>query len=147
MNTLKISHSIGQSLILLALLCTAGGTLSGCIQSKSFAATFFKNNATPQITDTTLKSVNAVFNNAFRGGDWYYQGAEAVNGTINAYIQVSQKLDMGLSAQQNYLKKAICPSQSASTMWQELKDVPLSVHIYTFSKKFTVYAECDNPLV
>lgn len=147
MSTLKISHSISQSLILLALLCTAGGTLSGCIQSKSFAGSFFNNSAGQEITDNTLKSVNSVFNNAFRGGDWYYQGAEAVNGTINAYIQVPQKLDMGLSAQQNYLKKAICPSDTANAMWKELKDVPLSVHIYTFSKKFTVYAECNNPLV
>lgn len=147
MKTATFSFSISQSLILLALLFTAGGTLSGCMQSKSFANGLFNDVASVSITDSTLKSVNSVFNHAFRGGDWYYQGAEATNGTINAYIQIPKKLDMTKDAQLNYLKKAICPSSNEGTMWRELQGVSLSVHIYTFSKKFTVYAECENPLV
>lgn len=119
--------------------------VTGCIQSE--AATRFAYSSDKEVSETVIKLVNATFRTSFLGGDWYYQGAQAKNGTINAYIQIPTKLEMGEQQQKRYLKMAICPSESNIRLWRELEDIPLSVHIYTMNKKFTVYAHCENPLV
>lgn len=131
-------------LMILASLLSASG-LSGCIQSE--AATRFAYNSDAQVSETVIKLVNTTFRTTFIGGDWYYQGAQAQNGTINAYIQIPTKLEMGEQQQKRYLKMAICPSENNTALWRQLQDIPLSVHIYTMNKKFTVFAHCDNPLV
>lgn len=119
--------------------------MSGCI--KSNAATRFAFDQNADVSEATIKQVNLAFRKSFLGGDWYYQGAQAMNGTVNAYIQIPTRLEMAEKEQKNYLKMAICPKRDKVQMWQSLKEIPLSVHIYTSNKKFTVYAHCENPLV
>lgn len=92
-----------------------------------------------------LKVVNLTFRSSMMGGDWRYQGAQAVNGTINAYIQIPEKLNMSQSRQENYLRMSLCPS-SNKPMWKQIKGIPLSVHVYTMNKKHTVFANCINPM-
>lgn len=133
-----------SKLVIIALLAMCG-CLTGCIQSKSIAASLYEGNS-QQVSEQTIKLVNQAFYTDFMGGDWYYQGAKEVKGSIDAYIQIPAKLDMSKAAQKNYLKKSICPATHQKDLWQALKGVQLSVHIYTFSKKHTVYATCDNPL-
>lgn len=129
--------------VLTAMLSTF--SLTGCIQSE--AAERFAYSSDVEVSETAIKLVNATFKTTFLGGDWYYQGAQAKNGTINAYIQIPTQLEMAEKQQKRYLKMAICPDKSRTRLWQQLQDIPLSVHVYTMNKKFTVYAHCDNPLV
>ncbi len=138
-NIAKLNKLAGTLLILIA-----STQLTGCI--KSNAATRFAYDSSAEVSDSVVNEVNHVFRKTFLGGDWFYQGAEALNGTVNAYIQIPRGLDMGEKEQKNYLKRAICPSKDKVQMWRSLKDIPLSVHIYTSNKKFTVFAHCDNPL-
>lgn len=100
----------------------------------------------PPVTERSLQLVNQAFYASFTAGEWYFQGAKAENGHISVYIQIPEPLDMTRRAQENYLKQAICPNAKQQVLWHELKQTPLSVHIYTYSKRHTVYAECDNPL-
>lgn len=132
---------------MVALLVSSVAALGGCIQSQSIAATQHSSVSKADITKDVLKTVNSAFYKSFRGGDWYYQGAQQVNGSINAYIQIPEKLDMSQSNQKRYLRQAICPSADKVHLWRTLENVPLSVHIYTYNKKFTVFAKCENPLV
>ena len=125
----------------LALLATL--SLSACIQSQSLTAA----PQDPQLAQQALKRVNHSFKTSFMMGDWYYQGAQVVKGSINAYIQIPAKLDMKLEYQQNYLRQSVCPSKEQHDFWQEMGQMSLFVHIYTFNKKFSVHAECANPLV
>jgi len=134
-----------HSILLSAMLLMTSMSLTGCIQSQSIAATLFEDK--PAISKQVLNLVNHNFHGTFIGGDWYYQGAQAVNGSINAYIQIPAKLNMNEKAQKRYLQQAICPAANKMNLWKELQDVPLSVHIYTMHKKFSVYAECQNPLL
>ena len=127
-----------------ALLTLCSSVMSGCMQSSAATQVAFETEN--GVTDTMIKSVNAAFRTSFLGGDWYYQGAQAINGTINAYIQIPEKLNMSKSAQVNYLKYSLCPSKTKRHMWNQLKDIPLSVHVYTFNKKHTVFANCENPI-
>ncbi|BDX05940.1 hypothetical protein [Planctobacterium marinum] len=113
---------------------------------QSSAATQISFDSDETVTEPMLKSVNAAFRTSILGGDWYYQGAQAVNGTINAYIQIPEKLNMSKDEQEKYLKMPLCPSSAKRYMWNKIKGVPLSVHVYTFNKKHTVYADCDNPM-
>ena len=129
--------------IVFAMLATM--SLSGCIQG--VAAERFAYKDTKPVSENAIKAVNTKFYANFSMGGWYYKGAKAINGTINAYIQIPDRLDMSQQDQKNYLRQAICPASSKMEFWQELDGIPLSVHIYTFNKKFTVYAHCDNPTV
>lgn len=129
-----------QAVVAIVVLCA---TLSGCIQSE--AATRFTYSKDPAVSESAVKLVNTVFHTTFLGGDWFYQGAQATNGTINAYIQIPNKLEMDEKMQKQYLKMAICPAKTKTALWKSLKEIPLSVHIYTSNKKFTVFAHCENP--
>lgn len=126
------------------LTVAASLTLSGCMQSNAATQISFDSEGT--VTEPMLRSVNAAFRTTILGGNWYYQGAQAVNGTINAYIQIPDKLNMSRSDQEKYLQMSLCPSSSKHAMWQQIKDIPLSVHVYTYNKKHTVYAHCENPM-
>lgn len=121
-------------------------TIIGCMQSQTLTSTqaVVKQKAEQQL----VKLVNQAFYHTFKAGDWYYQGAENQGGSVNAYIQIPAALDMPKDVQRRYLKQSVCPSKENTAMWHSLKnkDKPLSVHIYTFSKRHTVFAECDNPL-
>lgn len=115
--------------------------LSGCMQSKA---------AVPEskvvISKNTLKVVNAAFYQTFVLGEWRYKGARNNGGTIDAYIQIPAPLDMSVEVQKSYLKEAICPSSAHTNMWNEVNDIPLSVHIYTHNQKQSLYVDCTNPL-
>ena len=144
MNLLTALNKHHKSIIF-APIAAAMALLTGCIQSS--AAEKFAYSERAPISETAIRAVNTSFQMSFSMGGWYYKGAEAINGTINAYIQIPDSLDMSRNDQKNYLRQAICPSTHQKTFWQQLKGIPLSVHIYTFNKKFTVYAHCDNPTV
>ncbi len=146
MNHNLYIDKISRKPLLMALVMCASVVLSSCIQSQSASQASYVSPASVSISDNTLKLVNRVFQSNFIGGDWYYQGAQAVNGTINAYIQIPQSLDMSKEVQRNYLQKAICPGADKQQLWKSVKGIPLTVHLYTFNKRHTVYAECTNPL-
>lgn len=145
MNMIAKIRNPLRKLQLFMLLLVSGSVLSGCMQSN--AASQFLHDSENTVTEPMLKSVNSAFRTTILGGDWYYQGAQAVNGTINAYIQIPDKLNMSRDEQEKYLKMSLCPSSAKKYMWQKIKNVPLSVHVYTMNKKHTVFAHCDNPIV
>lgn len=144
MNLLTALNKHHKS-ITFAFAATAMALLTGCIQSSAAEKFAYPEGRT--ISETAIRAVNTSFQMSFSMGGWYYKGAEAINGTINAYIQIPDRLDMNHTDQKNYLRQAICPSTQQKEFWQKLEGIPLSVHIYTFNKKFTVYAHCNNPTV
>ncbi|MCY7295167.1 hypothetical protein [Alteromonas sp. a30] len=142
MNNLLHNFKLGCC-IFIALI--ASTTLTGCIQG--VAAERFAYKDVNPVSESAIKAVNTKFYSNFSMGGWYYKGAKAINGTINAYIQIPSRLDMNQQDQKNYLRQSICPSAATADFWRALDGIPLSVHIYTFNKKFTVYAHCENPTV
>jgi hypothetical protein len=147
----KIKKSIINKIIygLSAFLISI--TLSSCMQhntatteSKSEIVTTAKSQNL--ITENTLKIVNAAFYQTFILGDWRYKGARNLGGTINAYIQIPAPLDMSKEVQKSYLQMAICPSSANISMWNEINDIPLSIHIYTHKPKHSLHVNCINPL-
>ena len=130
-------------MLLVVSIVLSSSLLSGCM--KSNAATQVSYQSDIEVTDAMLKMVNATFRTTILGGNWHYQGAQAVNGTINAYIQIPEKLEMSREHQVNYLKMSLCPASNKHAMWSQLKGVPLSVHVYTMNKKHTIFANCTNP--
>ena len=123
-------------------------SMTACMQGKSTQdnfSSFVVSNA--DISENTLKLVNSAFTQSFLGGDWRYKGASRKNGAINAYIQIPRDLDMSVAAQKNYLKQAICPSVQHQQMWSEIQSIPLYVHVYTHTKKRSVFSGCANPIV
>ncbi|WP_340680750.1 hypothetical protein [Paraglaciecola sp.] len=124
--------------------------LSGCMQSQ-YAADFRTpfppiSDSSISATDNTVKMVNAVFYQSFIGGEWQYKGSTNLKNSINAYIQIPEELDMNEEAQENYLQQAICPAAQHQQMWKALNDKTLVVHIYTYKRKYSQYANCINPL-
>ena len=132
----------------IAMLCIALGSsvgLSACMQDMDIRITRFADKSALTVSENTLKTVNRAFYASFTAGDWYYQGAKVSNGTVNAYIQIPQKLDMDTELQEKYLREAICPKADKVELWNTLQHIGLEVHIYTFSKMQSVSARCDNP--
>ena len=142
MNTSTSSTPRNSAVIFAAMLTLV---LGGCIQS--IAADRLADTARNGVSEAAISAVNASFHRTFAAGGWYYKGAENIDGTINAYIQIPARLEMSSEAQQNYLKQSICPSVSKTEFWKQLRGVPLAVHIYTYRKTATVHAHCDNPTV
>ena len=136
------SKNVKLMMIVLSMVSTS--LLSGCM--KSSAATQISYQTDVEVTDSMLRMVNAAFRTSILGGDWRYQGAQAINGTINAYVQIPEKLNMSRKNTINYLKMSLCPSSKKHAMWRQIKGVPLSVHVYTMNKKHTVFANCANPV-
>lgn len=128
-----------------AILMSMG--LTACMQGFSVAETAARTPASENIPELALKRVNQAFKTSFMMGDWYYQGATAVKGGIDAYIQIPSKLDMDPEYQRNYLRQSVCPKADNKKLWQELSGLSLSVHLYTFNKRFSVHATCENPLI
>lgn len=122
--------------------------LNACMQSNASVEqfdVFVETDTRIPATDNTIKMVNAVFYQNFLGGDWRYQGSTRQNNSINAYIQIPEQLNMSKEAQHNYLTQAICPSANQHALWNEIKDTQLTVHIYTYKRKYSFYAKCNNP--
>lgn len=138
-------HSVLKLFVMLSSITLCGVNLSGCIQGKTYASTQFSVDETQPVPEEILRSVNANFRSTFVGGDWYYEGAKQVKGEIYAYIQIPTKMQLNKTQQEHYLKMAICPGEAHKALWDSLKDIPLSVHVYTFNKRHTVYADCSNP--
>ncbi|WP_299078501.1 hypothetical protein [uncultured Paraglaciecola sp.] len=126
------------------LACVICININGCMQGN--AATSVNKPQKP-ITDNTLKIVNAAFYSTFILGEWRYKGARNRGGSINAYIKIPAPLEMSKEAQKSYLQKAICPSSSNISMWNEVENIPLSVHIYTHKQKHSLHVDCINPLI
>lgn len=135
-------QSLQFVLVVFSITCSL--LLTGCMQSNAATQISFDSDET--VTEPMLRSVNAAFRTTILGGNWYYQGAQAVNGTINAYIQIPDKLNMSRSDQEKYLQMSLCPSSNKHVMWEQIKDIPLSVHVYTYNKKHTIFAHCENPI-
>ncbi|MDF2178817.1 hypothetical protein P2G88_11215 [Aliiglaciecola sp. CAU 1673] len=140
------SHYLRNIAFGLATLALAA-TQMGCMQSSRASASDLQIKNNQDVSENTLAMVNRSFKKDFIMGEWRYRGAQAVNGGINAYFQVPSKLDMSQEYQENYLRQAICPSAQEKLLWQEMQGLSLSVHIYTFNKRFSVHAECPNPLL
>lgn len=143
MSIIKKHSFPSAKLLVLIISMLSTLTLSGCM--KSSAATQVSFSSDTEVTESMLKVVNLTFRSSMMGGDWRYQGAQAVNGTINAYIQIPEKLNMSKERQENYLQMSLCPS-SNRPMWKQIRGIPLSVHVYTMNKKHTVFAHCKNPM-
>jgi hypothetical protein len=136
-----------KSLMVAALTVSLSMGLTACMQGFSVAETAAQAPASDNIPQLALKRVNQTFKTSFMMGDWYYQGATAVKGGIDAYIQIPSELDMDPEYQRNYLRQSVCPKADNQQLWKELSGLSLSVHLYTYNKRFSVHATCENPLV
>lgn len=145
MSISNTKNLINVKMLFLIISIASTSLLSGCM--KSNAATKVSYRSDIEVTDAMLKLVNSTFRTTILGGNWRYQGAQAVNGTINAYIQIPEKLEMSKEHQVNYLKMSLCPASNKHAMWSQLQGVPLSVHVYTMNKQHTIFANCANPTV
>lgn len=120
--------------------------LSACVQQWEIdIPRFAQKSGSSTIPKATLKTVNRSFYGHFMAGDWYYKGAKAEHGEINAYIQIPEKLQMSTNLQRHYIQSSICPKSDKIDLWNSLKEIKLTVHIYTSSKNYSVWAQCENP--
>ncbi|MDN4501169.1 hypothetical protein QX776_02060 [Alteromonadaceae bacterium BrNp21-10] len=142
MHNINIKSGLAVCFVVVSSFMT-----SGCIQGQSFAATFNGDAPSASVPDNTLKIVKGAFYTSLSRGDWYFKGAHATNGNINAYIQVPEKLNMDKSNIKNYVKHVICPNVGDDFMWQKLEHITLNVHIYTKGDRRGVKEQCSNPLV
>ncbi len=142
MQNINIKTGLAACFVVVSSFMTAG-----CIQGQSFAATVKGDAPSASVSKNTLKIVNGAFYTSLSRGDWYYKGARAFNGTINAYIQVPKKLNMDKNNIKKYVKYVICPNVGDDKMWQKLEDITLNVHIYTEGDRRGVKESCTNPLV
>lgn len=122
--------------------------LSACVQQWELVIPRYAQKSTStSIPKSTIKTVNRSFYGHFMTGDWYYKGAEAEHGEINAYIQIPEKLQMSVDLQRHYIQSSICPKSDKVDLWNSIKKIKLSVHIYTSSKNYSVWAQCKNPWI
>jgi hypothetical protein len=126
--------------------CFIVASTSGCMQS-SAAKTSESEPAKNDLSENALKMVNAAFYQKLVGGEWRYKGAKNQGGSINAYIQMPNELDMTNKVKKQYLQTVICPSAQHASMWQEIESTPLYVHVYIHKQKHSAYANCKNPLL
>jgi hypothetical protein len=132
----------------LALASSLALLLSACVQQWEIDIPRYAQKSTGKsIPKATIKTVNRSFYGHFMTGDWYYKGAKAMHGEINAYIQIPEKLNMSTELQRHYIQTSICPKSDKIDLWNSLKETKLSVHIYTSSKNYSVWAQCKNPWI
>ena len=144
-NVFKQNQINLLTVIKVAALCLI---LTACIQNFDIEVPRYADKSSLMVSKSTLMKINRTFYGAFSHGNWNYKGAKARAGQVNAYIQIPQELDMKHSVQQQYLRDMVCPTKQLGTdLWQELKHIDLSVHIYTKSKSKSVSAVCVNPTV
>ncbi|MCV2883855.1 hypothetical protein OE749_04010 [Aestuariibacter sp. AA17] len=118
-------------------------SLSGCMNG--FEIQSFADTSSLRVSEDTVSYVNRIFYADFKYGDWRYQGASARAGEIKAYIQIPDKLDLDEDVQQKYVTDVICPKHDRQELWQKLKHINLSVHLYTRTKTDSVSATCQSP--
>ena len=64
-----------------------------------------------------------------------------------ADILVSAPIEgAGEAVQRETLRRRVCPGSGRTDLWQHLRGYKLSVVAYTQDRKFTVLADCVNPL-
>lgn len=136
----------GKSVAMLLTIIVALLTQTGCMQGQTFAATSDGDVPSTSVSDNTLKIVNGVFYTSLTRGNWYYKGARAFNGTINAYIEAPGELGMSKVNLQQYLQISICPGADRLMLWQQLHNITLNVHLYTDGNREGVHTQCRNPL-
>ncbi|WP_143872767.1 hypothetical protein [Catenovulum sediminis] len=125
---------------LAALMVAAQSLLTACNQASAYSS-----DSTAKIPSDVLTLVNQTFQSNFVYGDWRFQGTQVINNSINAYIQIPDKLELSEKQQKQYIQMVICPSQDKAQMWLTTRDYPIWVHLYTHDKKYGVYAQCTNP--
>lgn len=140
---LAMAKALNIKVVTILLISTL--SIGACKQMLSSDIVRYADRSTYMVSDQALRSVDRAFYSSFSVGNWYYQGAKAKFGEVNAYIQIPQKLDMPDDVQQRYLKQIVCPKADQTDLWYQLKDIDLSVHVYTFTKQKSVSATCINP--
>ncbi|MBC3764681.1 hypothetical protein [Neptunicella marina] len=143
MNTLFSVRKTGMAIMLLLVTLL---TQTGCMQSQSHAAAHGDVPST-LVPANTLKIVNGVFYTSLTRGNWYYKGARAFNGTINAYIEIPAEVSMDKALLKSYLQTSICPGADKKLLWQQLQNITLKVHLYTEGNSRGIRTQCLNPLV
>lgn len=137
---------LNQSQVRSALLITVSLlAVSGCKQILSDDFVRFADKSSFMASDMALHNVDRVFYQSFSVGNWQYKGTKVNTGKVYAYIQIPEKLDMPAEIQQRYLQQVICPGTDNIDLWHQLRNVDLSVHIYTLNKRQSVSATCINP--
>lgn len=139
-NTIKL-------LTLSAGMTALVSTLSGCNQASAYQTSQALNPSSGDIPKAIVQNVKQTFQAKFVYGDWRFQGTEVTNNSINAYIQIPNKLDMSEDQQQAYINQMICPTAQQTDFWNELATHELWVHIYTYDKRSSVQSQCKNPRV
>lgn len=62
-----------------------------------------------------------------------------------ADILVSGPLEGAESAQEEALRRKLCPNPADDDLWSRLQGYKLSIAAYTHDRKFTVLVDCENP--
>ncbi|WAJ71342.1 hypothetical protein [Catenovulum adriaticum] len=130
-----------------AVISMLAGTLSACNKASAYQTSQALNASNGDIPKTIVQNVKQTFQAKFVYGDWRFQGTEVTNNSINAYIQIPNKLDMSEDQQQAYINQMICPAAQQTDFWNELATHELWVHIYTYDKRSSVQAQCKKPNV
>ncbi|WP_111977306.1 hypothetical protein [Algibacillus agarilyticus] len=92
--------------------------------------------------DPNITNINQYFKQKFRGGDWYYQGIEAIDEKLKVYIQIPKQMRLSGYETSNYIQLALCPSQHQSKTFKTLKNNQLEIHLYSTLKSQSVSALC-----
>ncbi|WP_416305322.1 hypothetical protein [Neptunicella sp. SCSIO 80796] len=142
-----IPFKTGKIAAMLLLAVVTLLTQSGCMQGQTYASTPEGDAPSASVPDNTLKIVNGVFYTSLTRSNWYYKGARAFNGTINAYIEAPGELEMNKANLQEYMQVSICPGVDKQMLWQQLHNITLNVHLYTEGNRRGIRTECRNPLV
>lgn len=141
---LNFKHTTKLLALSLSLFTLASG-LSGCNKASAYQTNQTLNPSTGDIPKSIVQNVKRTFQAKFVYGDWRFQGTEVTNNSINAYIQIPNKLDMSKAQQQAYIKQMICPTAQQTEFWNTLASHQLRVHIYTHDKRSSVQSQCKNP--
>ncbi|MCU4676133.1 hypothetical protein N7931_10880 [Catenovulum sp. 2E275] len=119
--------------------------LSGCNQASAYQLNDNNQTAQQAIPKTVVQNVQRTFQAKFVYGDWRFSETRVIKNSINAFIQIPDKLNMSKEQQQNYISQMICPAKHNSDFWQQVAPHELWVHLYTHDKRYSVYSKCDNP--
>ena len=120
--------------------------LTACIQNFNIEVPRYADKSSLMVTEQTLRDINRLFYANFSHGDWNYKGAKATAGEVRAYIQMPNKLNMTPKVQERYVQQVICPKPDNLALWSKLKQIDLSVHLYTVVQSDSVSATCISPL-
>jgi hypothetical protein len=130
----------------MTLMVTAILGITACKQILSVDVVRYADKSSYMVSKQALRDLDRVFYSNFSLGTWYYKGAKARTGEVEAYIQIPEQLDMPKAVQTSYVQQVICPKAEHTQLWFQLKNVELTVHLYTKSKQQSISARCLNPL-